>query len=184
MLSDILIIFVVLIPLIGFALGGYYLLHQMQQDILDRQALRARKSHTFHYDANGNPEIIRDPHSLALQIPPTGNAPFAPTILIRDSTQRNIKTDPERPMLYNISQRSKASDGNKTIEQLEAEVIEAETSIEPKLPSSEGETRLYIENCIKEGIPMTTAARAIQIKPGDNKPYKAFTSLWSSVVAN
>jgi hypothetical protein len=183
MLSDILIIFVVLIPLLGFVLGGYYLLHLMQQDILDRQARRMRRSHTFHYDANGNPEIIRDAQTFELQIPPTGNSPFAPTIMIRDSIQRNIKADPERPMLYNIPQPSKASDGTKTIEQLETEALEAEISARPKLPISEGEKRLYIERCLEEGVKITRAAKEININPGEGKEYLAFKSLWASVVA-
>src|SRR5207237_5392141 len=128
-------------------------------------------------------EIIRNKETHALQIPPTGNSPFAPTILFRDSVQRNIKADPERPILYNIPQPSKRSNDAKTVEDLQAELFQAEISARPKLPISEGEMRLYIENCLQEGVKITRAAKEIDIHPGEGKEYLAFKSLWASVVA-
>ena len=157
--------------------------HKQREQIAATRARRYRRATTFHYDQNGNPEYIYNPETETLIIPPTGNQAFSPTILIRDSIQRNIKADKDQPILYNIPQRAKSLNGDKTIEMLEAEVLEPEISDVPKLPISEGEKADYIRKCIKEGIGLVDAARAININPGGSKAYKAFADLWATIVA-
>jgi hypothetical protein len=183
MLTILLGLLALILP-VGFALGVYFLIHLHNEEILDRRATRYRNRTTYTYDPNGNPQFIYDATTGDLLIPPTGNTGFSPTILIRDSSQRNIKSDTERPMLININGGQKATRIAAQGEVISSEDVETEISVEPKLPVSEGETLLYIENCIEKGIGKLDAARAIGIRPGDNKPYKAFCSLWSTVVAN
>lgn len=177
---------IALIPVLALALGLIYFylaFHRQKEEILATRAERLRRSHTFHYDANGNPEIIRNPETLALQIPPTGNPAYPATIIVRDSTQKTIKQEPERPLLLNINGGQRVANYGIEGEVIEASESFAETKVEPKLPISEAETRLYVENCIEKGIGKLDAARAISINPGGNKSYKAFDALWLSVVA-
>lgn len=157
--------------------------HKQREQIAVTRAHRYRRATTFHYDQNGNPEYIYNPETETLIIPPTGNQAFAPTILIRDSIQRNLKADKDQPILYNIPQRAKSLNGDKTIEMLEAEIMGPEISDERKLPISEGEKAIYIRKCLEEGIGIVDAAKGIGINPGGSKAYKAFTDLWSTIVA-
>lgn len=182
MLTILLGLLALILP-VGFALGVYFLIHLHNEEILDRRANRYRNRTTYNYDANGNPQFIYNPETEALIIPPSGNPAYAPTIMIRDSVQRNIKSDPAQAVLYNISRKTESLNDGKTIEDIEKEAETSETSTDLKLPNSEGETLKYIDKCIEEGVAMTRAARAIGINPGENKPYLAFKSLWSTRVA-
>lgn len=186
MLYSLLIGLIALIPVLGLCLGLVYFwlaFHREKEKIAATRAERYRRSTTFNYDPNGNPEYIYDPSTGALIIPPTGNSSFAPTILIRDSLQRNVKPDKEQPLLININGGQKVANSSVEGEVISSEDFNPEASTEPKLPASEGELREYISDCIDRGVKMTPAARAIQLKAGDNKPYNSFKALWESIVA-
>lgn len=173
-----------IIPVLAIALGLVYFwlaFHKEKERIAATRAERLRRSTTFIYDKNGNPEFIYNPATNTLIIPPTGNSPYSPTILIRDSLQRNVRADKERPLLINVNGGNSPTNQGIEGEVLEADEISGEISDEAKLPISEGEKRLYIENCLEKGIGKTVAARAIGIKPGDNKSYNDFSTLWSQV---
>lgn len=186
MIYNILLGLIALIPVLALALGLVYFwldFHRQKEKIHATRAERYRRSTTFNYDPNGNPEFIYDPSTGALIIPPSGNSPYAPTVLIRDSLQRNVKADKEQPLLININGGQKVANTGSEGELISTEYFNPEVSSEPKLPVSDGEITKYIEKCIEEKIPMTRSAKEIGINPGDNKPYNSFKAIWASIVA-